>query len=213
MLERKLISSQGDWLRVRDEFSCASKYREFRARYSFNETSRVRRTEISIEEVLQPGARSRRDIFETCLLDGHSVREVNGCAKRQDRGAERDADIFVALFKNFIVLEASDVEERPEAERSAAPKFEYPIPILRIFSVEKAREFYLSFLGFSVDWEHRFDDDLPVYMQISRPGLTLHLSEHHGDACPGATVLISMSGSMRFIVNLPRRTTLTRDRG
>ncbi|HBO82442.1 MAG TPA: glyoxalase/bleomycin resistance/extradiol dioxygenase family protein, partial [Cupriavidus sp.] len=27
------------------------------------------------------------------------------------------------------------------------------IPILRIFSVEKAREFYLDFLGFQVDWE------------------------------------------------------------
>jgi hypothetical protein len=31
------------------------------------------------------------------------------------------------------------------------------IPILRIFSVEKAKEFYCGFLGFTVDWEHRFD--------------------------------------------------------
>ena len=31
------------------------------------------------------------------------------------------------------------------------------IPILRIFSVEKAREFYLDYAGFRVDWEHRFD--------------------------------------------------------
>ena len=27
------------------------------------------------------------------------------------------------------------------------------IPILRIFSVEKARDFYLDFLGFTWDWE------------------------------------------------------------
>ena len=40
------------------------------------------------------------------------------------------------------------------------------VPIFRIFSVEKAREFYLDFLGFTVDWEHRFGPDFPVYMQI-----------------------------------------------
>jgi uncharacterized glyoxalase superfamily protein PhnB len=68
------------------------------------------------------------------------------------------------------------------------------IPILRIFSVEKAREFYVVFLGFTVDWEHRFDADAPLYMQVSRGGLVLHLSEHHGDACPGSTVFVRMAG-------------------
>ena len=29
-------------------------------------------------------------------------------------------------------------------------------PILRIFDEAKAREFYVDFLGFKVDWEHRF---------------------------------------------------------
>ena len=68
------------------------------------------------------------------------------------------------------------------------------IPILRIFSVEKAKEFYVGFLGFSVDWEHRFEQDAPVYMQISRGGLLLHLSEHHGDCCPGSTVFVRVTG-------------------
>jgi hypothetical protein len=68
------------------------------------------------------------------------------------------------------------------------------IPILRIFSVDKAREFYVGFLGFTVDWEHRFDAAAPLYMQISRGGLTLHLSEHHGDACPGSTVFVRVTG-------------------
>jgi catechol 2,3-dioxygenase-like lactoylglutathione lyase family enzyme len=31
------------------------------------------------------------------------------------------------------------------------------IPILRIFDLEKARDFYVGFLGFRVDWEHRFE--------------------------------------------------------
>jgi hypothetical protein len=68
------------------------------------------------------------------------------------------------------------------------------IPILRIFSVEKAKEFYVGFLGFAVDWEHRFDEKAPVYMQISRTGCVLHLSEHHGDCCPGSTVFLRVTG-------------------
>ncbi|KAA0183049.1 VOC family protein [Cupriavidus cauae] len=64
------------------------------------------------------------------------------------------------------------------------------IPILRIFSVDKAREFYLDFLGFSVDWEHRFEESLPLYMQISRSELLLHLSEHHGDGTPGTAIFL-----------------------
>lgn len=65
-----------------------------------------------------------------------------------------------------------------------------PIPILRIFDEAKAREFYVGFLGFRVDWEHRFEADLPLYAQVSRAGCVLHLSEHHGDATPGAAIRI-----------------------
>jgi catechol 2,3-dioxygenase-like lactoylglutathione lyase family enzyme len=73
-------------------------------------------------------------------------------------------------------------------------QFETTAPVLRIFSVEKAREFYLDFLGFTVAFEHRFEPDLPLYMGISRGGLTLHLSEHHGDATPGSAVFVWMTG-------------------
>jgi len=72
--------------------------------------------------------------------------------------------------------------------------FDQTVPILRIFSVDKAKEFYLEFLGFTLDWEHRFAADLPLYMQVSRGALCLHLSEHHGDACPGSTVFVRMRG-------------------
>lgn len=66
-------------------------------------------------------------------------------------------------------------------------------PILRIFDERKAREFYVDFLGFQVDWEHRFEPDLPLYLQVSRGGFVLHLSEHHGDCCPGAAMRIDTS--------------------
>ncbi len=67
-------------------------------------------------------------------------------------------------------------------------------PILRIFSVEKAKEFYVGFLGFTFDWDHRFDETAPAYIQVSRAGCVLHLSEHHGDCCPGSTVYLLVSG-------------------
>ena len=63
-------------------------------------------------------------------------------------------------------------------------------PILRIFDEAKAKEFYIDFLGFSVDWEHRFEEGLPIYMQISKDGCLIHLSEHPGDCSPGAAMRI-----------------------
>jgi catechol 2,3-dioxygenase-like lactoylglutathione lyase family enzyme len=72
--------------------------------------------------------------------------------------------------------------------------FAKTIPILRMFSVEKAQEFYIGYLGFKVDWEHRFEPTLPLYMQVSRGGLLLHLSEHHGDCTPGAKVFVQTTG-------------------
>ncbi|EAZ86563.1 VOC family protein [Lysinibacillus fusiformis] len=66
------------------------------------------------------------------------------------------------------------------------------IPIFRIFNEEKAKEFYLTFLGFALDWEHRFEDDLPLYMQISYGNCIIHLSEHHGDCCSGGAIRIEV---------------------
>ncbi|HEV2097527.1 MAG TPA: glyoxalase superfamily protein [Stellaceae bacterium] len=72
------------------------------------------------------------------------------------------------------------------------------IPVLRIFDLAKADEFYLDYLGFHVDWDHRFDDNAPLYRQISRDDLTLHLSEHHGDGSPGARLRVMMRGAEAF---------------
>jgi len=73
------------------------------------------------------------------------------------------------------------------------PHFE-AVPILRIFDIDKAKAFYVGFLGFTIDWEHRFEPSMPMYMQISRGGMALHLSEHHGDCCPGSTVYVRTNG-------------------
>ena len=72
------------------------------------------------------------------------------------------------------------------------------IPILRIFDLARAKEFYLDFLGFGINWEHRFEDGAPVYMRIARGDLVLHLSEHQGGGSPGAIVYVRTTGLLEF---------------
>lgn len=80
--------------------------------------------------------------------------------------------------------------------------FEQAVPIVRIFDVARAHDFYLGFLGFQVDWEHRFGDNFPLYCQVSRGGLRLHLSEHSGDASPGGNMCVHMTGVRAFHAEL-----------
>ena len=79
------------------------------------------------------------------------------------------------------------------------------IPIFRIFSVEKAMEFYLGFLGFNLDWEHRFSETMPLYAQVSRDGLTLHLSEHAGDTTPGTRIFVPVGDATSLQAELAGR--------
>ncbi len=97
---------------------------------------------------------------------------------------------------DWNVLSAEiEADARPSPANSAgAIQLFGAIPIIRIFSVEKAMEFYVGFLGFTTAWTHQRADKSPQYIQVARSGLTLHLSEHHGDASPGATVFVGTKG-------------------
>jgi hypothetical protein len=90
---------------------------------------------------------------------------------------------------------SSKIETKPPETGIA---FEQAVPIVRIFDVAKAQEFYLGFLGFSVDWEHRYGENFPLYTQVSRAGLRLHLSEHAGYATPGGNMVVYMKGIRAF---------------
>jgi hypothetical protein len=84
-------------------------------------------------------------------------------------------------------------------------RFHQTCPILRIFDEGVAKAFYLDFLGFHLDWEHRFGENFPLYAQVSRAGLTLHLSGHHGDATPGSTVFVRLQGVRAYQQELARK--------
>ena len=98
-------------------------------------------------------------------------------------------------LENWNVLAA---EIKSAGENAPDIAFTLTAPILRIFDEAKAKEFYLGFLNFDLDWEHRFGNNFPLYAQVSRSGLTLHLSGHHGDASPGSNVVAEMKGIRQF---------------
>lgn len=75
---------------------------------------------------------------------------------------------------------------------------EKTIPVLRIFDYTKAVEFYVDWLGFKINWEHTYEEDMPIYMEVERDGLVLHLSEHHGDGTPGSNVFVWCKGVADF---------------
>lgn len=79
------------------------------------------------------------------------------------------------------------------------------IPILRIQDETLAREFYLDYLGFSVEWEHRFEPELPLYLRIRRGETILDLSEHHGDGTQGSVVWIPIANAKSFHADISRR--------
>lgn len=75
-------------------------------------------------------------------------------------------------------------------------KAEKVIPILRIFDYEKAKEFYVDWLGFEITFEHVFEPGMPIYMEVQRENITFHLSEHHGDGTPGTRVFLWMENGV-----------------
>ena len=106
----KVISTQSDWERIRDEFERSSDYREFSKRYSFNPSSRVKLTGMTIRDALPRAevGKPRWQIFEKAIRDGVSVEQVNQQARavcqRTGGKAEVDGDLFIALFRGYAEL-------------------------------------------------------------------------------------------------------------
>lgn len=61
------------------------------------------------------------------------------------------------------------------------------IPQLRMTDADRSLAFYAA-LGFTVDWAHRFDADMPLFAQLTRDGQTIFLSGHAGDCAVGGAV-------------------------
>jgi catechol 2,3-dioxygenase-like lactoylglutathione lyase family enzyme len=64
---------------------------------------------------------------------------------------------------------------------------EEAVPILRVANAATALAWYER-LGFSTEWEHRFEPGMPAFVSIARGRARLFLSEHRGDARPATLV-------------------------
>ena len=61
------------------------------------------------------------------------------------------------------------------------------VPILHVADARETAKWY-SRIGFSVESEHQFAPNMPIYAFLKRGDNQLHLSEHKGDAKPDTLV-------------------------
>ncbi len=62
------------------------------------------------------------------------------------------------------------------------------IPQLRITNAGRSLAFYVGGLDFVVDWQHQFEPNYPLFIQATRSGQTIFLTEHAGDCQVGGAV-------------------------
>ena len=79
----------------------------------------------------------------------------------------------------------------PSTVVPGGPRLVSVVPILRMYDVAATIRFYIDYLGCSLDHQSGAGDR-PVYLQVSRDGMQLHLSSHHDDGTPGTAVLIEV---------------------
>ena len=63
------------------------------------------------------------------------------------------------------------------------------VPILRVADADVAVRWYER-LGFTKQWEHRFEPGMPAFVSIARGRARLFLSEHQGDARPDTLIYL-----------------------
>jgi catechol 2,3-dioxygenase-like lactoylglutathione lyase family enzyme len=78
------------------------------------------------------------------------------------------------------------------------------VPILRMYDVPATIRFYVDYLGCSLDWQDG-EGDRPVYLQVSRDDMMLHLSSHHDDGTPGTVVLVEVGNIDALHAELHKR--------
>lgn len=107
-------------------------------------------------------------------------------------------------FQNWNILCSKidlDTGARKPSPETAGIALQPAIPVIGVLSAQQAKDFYISFLGFAFDWGEPHPER-PMYAQISRSGVTMHLNEHEGAASPGSEIFIRMNGLEAFLREL-----------
>jgi hypothetical protein len=93
--------------------------------------------------------------------------------------------IFLTFVKSFLPAKIPILSHQQNTKIMTKA-----IPVFRVFDYKKTVEFYIDWLGFTIDWEYR-PAGSPFFIQVSIRGIAIRLSEHHGDCSPGAKLFIS----------------------
>lgn len=67
------------------------------------------------------------------------------------------------------------------------------IPTFRVKDTAAAEVFYRDKLGFTTSWEHDPGDGHPVFLEMVRDNIALHLSEHEGDGPEEVSIHINVT--------------------
>ena len=149
--------------------------------------------ELSLRESLQLG--------QHCVGTEHIllglIREPDGVAARVLVKLGAEPNRVRQQVIELISGQQPPPEHRPP--REAAPVTEVQarldvevVPILRVADADAAVRWYER-LGFTKQWEHRFDPGCPAFVSIACGGARLFLSEHRGDARPDTLVGLMVS--------------------
>ncbi len=79
------------------------------------------------------------------------------------------------------------------------------IPQLRITHAEQSLHFYVECLGFKIDWQHRFGPGYPLFVQLTRQGQTIFLTEHAGDCQVGGAVYFIVSDAAHTLLEFQQQ--------
>lgn len=129
--------------------------------------------------------------------DGHAVTHARALELVAHAHGLRDWNALAA---------ARPAVPAPGSDASRPPGLGAAVPVLRVLDVATAYAFYVDVLGCLVDWEHRFAPGLPVYAQVTRDDLRLHLSEHPGDGAFGAVLRVPVADVAALAAQVAERT-------
>ena len=79
------------------------------------------------------------------------------------------------------------------------------IPVLQTNDALKSIEFYCNVLGFTKNWQHQFEADLPLFASIGCEGKTVFLTEHANESAFGAEIYFFVKDINQLADNIKRR--------
>lgn len=67
------------------------------------------------------------------------------------------------------------------------------IPTFRVKDARAAERFYCDVLGFQNSWEDDPGDGHPVFIEVVRDKVAIHLTEHEGDGPEGVSIYVMVA--------------------